>query len=107
MFVMFLGKLAITAAVFFGTWTILKLKADELGLSFTFVPAIVCALIAFVLASMFLSLFEASIDTILLCFLEDSELNDGTAHKPYYMSQVFPLYSYSLIIGSYELDQGC
>lgn len=89
MFVMFLGKLSICAAVFFGTWSILKLKADELGLSFTFVPAIVCALIAFVLASMFLSLFECSIDTILLCFLEDSEVNDGTAQKPYYMSQVY------------------
>jgi choline transporter-like protein 2/4/5 len=63
------------------------MEADELGLSFTFVPAIVCALIAFVLASFFLSLFESSIDTILLCFLEDSEVNDGTAQKPYYMSQ--------------------
>lgn len=84
---MMLGKLSISAAIFFGTWSILKIYADEMGLTFTFVPAIACALIAFVLSSMFLSLFEAAIDTILLCFLEDSEVNDGTVQKPYYMSK--------------------
>lgn len=86
-FVMLLGKLAISAAVFFGSWSVLKVYADELGLTFTFVPAIACALIAFILSTIFLSLFESAIDTILLCFLEDSEMNDGTVQKPYYMSK--------------------
>ena len=35
---------------------------------------------------MFLGVFEMVIDTIFICFCEDTERNDGSLQKPYFMS---------------------
>jgi hypothetical protein len=32
------------------------------------------------------SVYDMSLDTMLLCFCEDSSRNDGSAEKPYFMS---------------------
>lgn len=50
-------------------------------------PLLVIMLIAWAIASVFLDVFGLSVDTILLCFLKDKKLNDGSAAKPYYMSE--------------------
>lgn len=50
-------------------------------------PLLVIMLIAWAIASVFLDVFGLSVDTILLCFLKDKKINDGSAAKPYYMSE--------------------
>lgn len=41
----------------------------------------------FLIASMFIGVYEMIIDTIFICFCEDSEKNDGSPEKPYFMSK--------------------
>merc|ERR550519_3168387 len=61
--------------------------ADELPqLNFPLLPTILISLAAYLIASAFFSVYEMAIDTLFLCFLQDLEMNDGSAEKPYYMS---------------------
>ena len=39
------------------------------------------------ISTAFFGVYGMAIDTIFLCFLEDSERHDGSAEKPYYMSK--------------------
>jgi len=48
---------------------------------------LLCGIFAYFLANMFIGVYEMLIDTIFICFAEDSERNDGTAQKPYFMSK--------------------
>lgn len=42
-------------------------------------------LLTYYLGAAFMEIYDMAIDTILLCFCEDSERNDGKKH-PYFMS---------------------
>jgi len=95
-FIMFIGKLVVTAALvllsfFFFNGTLgnylTAIKEYEPELNYFFVPIIVIAIGAFVIASCFFSVYGMAVDTLFLCFLEDLERNDGSAEKPYYMSK--------------------
>merc|ERR1719456_1268082 len=46
---------------------------------------IIVGLFAFLIVSVFLSVYELALDTILICFFEDQERNDGKS-RPYYSS---------------------
>ena len=46
----------------------------------------VSVLFAYLIAHTFIGVYEMAIDTIFLCFCEDSARNDGI-NKPYYMSK--------------------
>ena len=46
---------------------------------------LVIAIFAYYIADIFLDVFKTMIDTIFLCFAEDSKHNNGK-DKPYYMS---------------------
>jgi hypothetical protein len=48
------------------------------------IPAVVVFVFGFIFGSMFFNVTEMAVDTIMQCFLEDSERNDGTATRPYY-----------------------
>lgn len=41
---------------------------------------------AFIITSVFFSVQSIATNTIFLCFIEDSERNDGSAERPYFMS---------------------
>ena len=43
--------------------------------------------VTYFIAACFFSVYAMAVDTLFLCFLVDSENNDGTAEKPYYMSE--------------------
>ena len=43
--------------------------------------------VTYFIAACFFSVYAMAVDTLFLCFLVDSEENDGTAEKPYYMSE--------------------
>ena len=45
-------------------------------------------LFAYLISHTFIGVYEMAIDTIFLCFCEDSARNDGI-NKPYYMSRVW------------------
>ncbi|KAJ3043032.1 hypothetical protein HDV00_005939 [Rhizophlyctis rosea] len=87
-FILFLAKIAITVATGVICYYCLQLQTQQgkLTLQFPFVVAIIAGAEAFVVAQIFMGVYEMGIDTIFLCFLEDDERNDGSVQRPYYMS---------------------
>jgi hypothetical protein len=47
---------------------------------------VLITILAYFVANMFIGVYEMMIDTIFICFCEDSERNDGSPQKPYFMS---------------------
>ncbi|KAM9947507.1 hypothetical protein ACTFIT_000831 [Dictyostelium discoideum] len=83
-FLMFLGRVFITAATVGISLYLLK---EHENLSFYIIPVILIGFIAFAISTGFMSVYDMSIDTMLLCFCEDCERNDGSPERPYYMSK--------------------
>ena len=57
---------------------------DE-GLTYEAVCILAVALFAYGVATMFIGIYEMAIDTIFMAFCEDSERNDGSCDKPFFM----------------------
>lgn len=53
-------------------------------ITFPPVPVILTMCISFIISTIFMDVYDTSIDTVLLCFCEDVDVNDGDA-RPYYM----------------------
>ena len=101
-FVLFLGKIVVVIATGVISYYILKVSYDskqssQFSKCFSslqdnkevqyFWPQIfVSVLFAYLIAHTFIGVYEMAIDTIFLCFCEDSTRNDGI-NKPYYMSK--------------------
>jgi hypothetical protein len=49
------------------------------------VSLVLIAILSYTIASAFMAVFDMAISTMFLCFCEDSERNDGSAAKPYFM----------------------
>ena len=56
-------------------------------LNFPLLPTLLITLSAYLISTCFFSVYEMAIDTLFLCFLQDSEINDGSKEKPFYMSK--------------------
>jgi len=82
-FVLFLGKVGVMASTL--AVGIVWFKRIE-GLHYYFAPVILVAIFAYVVAHCVLSIYEMVVDTLLLCFCEDCQMNDGTPERPYFMS---------------------
>lgn len=95
-FILFLGKILITAGVgvlafyFFSK----KLYIDPAwtqyfapDLHYYWVPLIAVIIATYFIAKIFFTVFEMAVDTLFLCALKDLEINDGTPEKPYLMSK--------------------
>lgn len=50
-------------------------------------PVIIITIATYFISSAFFSVYEIGVDTLFFCFLEDSERNDGSQQKPYFMSK--------------------
>lgn len=87
-FILLLGKLLVTGGIgvasFYWFTTPNPLKPDEL--EFSIAPVVVCTIAAYLVTSLFFSVYDMGIDTLFLCYLEDIERNDGTPERPYYMT---------------------
>lgn len=87
-FLLFMGKLLVVGIVgvasFF--WFDKLNEDDPSSLRYDVVPTIVMVIFAYAVSVLFFDVYDMAIDTIFLCFLEDLEMNDGSAEKPYYMS---------------------
>ena len=57
------------------------------SMKFSILPLIVVALVAFLIAHCFFTVYEMVIDALMVCFCEDLEANDGSEDRPYYMSK--------------------
>jgi len=55
-------------------------------LNYYLIPVIMLIPGTYIIAKAFFSVYEMAIDTMFICFLEDLEMNDGSAEKPYFMS---------------------
>jgi choline transporter-like protein 2/4/5 len=91
-FLLFLGKVVITAAVgclayFVFSGSITALKDDIPSLNYFFTPIVVIVVGSYFIAASFFDVYEMAVDTLFLCFLEDLERNDGTPERPFFMTK--------------------
>eukprot|EP00033_Pygsuia_biforma_P005634 GCRY01006224.1.p1 GENE.GCRY01006224.1~~GCRY01006224.1.p1 ORF type:complete len:197 (-),score=54.22 GCRY01006224.1:175-720(-) len=84
-FLLFLGKLSITISVAITAMEMIK-RDEDMELNYYAIVVLLIVLIAYFIASGFMELYDMAIDTILLCFCEDVERNDGSEERPYFMS---------------------
>lgn len=86
-FLFFISKLLLTGAAGTSTYFFLLYNDDIVPLHYIAVPVAIVSIIAYLITSVFFSVYSMAVDTLFLCFLEDIERNDGTSEKPYYMSK--------------------
>ncbi|KAI9204339.1 plasma-membrane choline transporter-domain-containing protein [Polychytrium aggregatum] len=86
-FIMLLSTVVITGLTGFISYILLGWKGSYLNLQIPLVPVIFIAIEAFIISLVFMSVYSAGINAIFMCFLEDSERNDGSPTRPYYMSE--------------------
>ena len=55
----------------------------------------VIAIFAYIIANTFIGVYHMCIDTIFICFCEDSERNDGSPAKPYFCSERLLVFMHS------------
>ncbi|KAK5968703.1 Choline transporter protein 1 [Trichostrongylus colubriformis] len=89
---LFIGKALITLGMgvvaffyFSGQWVVDGIPRVELY--YYFVPIVLVLIGSYFVADLFFDVYEMAVDTTFICFLEDSEQNDGSPEKPYYMSK--------------------
>jgi len=89
--ILFLGKVLIvllTTLMALGmsqSKTFLSVSGEDITGRYWSLTIILIIILSWMIASSFTAVLDMAIDTIFLCFCEDSEKNDGSAEKPYYM----------------------
>ncbi|XP_067057187.1 choline transporter-like protein 4 isoform X1 [Acropora muricata] len=87
-FLLFMGKLVVVGIVgvasFF--WFGQLNKDDPTTLQFSVVPTILMVIFAYAVSVLFFDVYDMAIDTVFLCVMIDLDMNDGSAEKPYFMS---------------------
>ncbi|KAI8824855.1 plasma-membrane choline transporter-domain-containing protein [Fimicolochytrium jonesii] len=87
-FLIFVGKLCIVLITTLGGLGLLvHLEGKDQVFANYAVPLIFIIIFSYLTASAFLSTFSMAITTIFLSFCEDSQRNDGSRERPYYMSK--------------------
>eukprot|EP01006_Ploeotia_vitrea_P051433 TRINITY_DN67559_c6_g7_i2.p1 TRINITY_DN67559_c6_g7~~TRINITY_DN67559_c6_g7_i2.p1 ORF type:complete len:595 (-),score=33.54 TRINITY_DN67559_c6_g7_i2:35-1735(-) len=82
--IVWFSKLLITAGVVFLGWVLITKTslADEADAVF---PLVVIGVVTYIIASIILHVFGTIVDTLVICFCRDVEMNNGH-DKPYYMT---------------------
>jgi len=93
-FLLFVGKMCVVLGVGVGAFYFFTGKIDWFNnlvtvpnLNYYWVPIIVIIVGTYFISSAFFSVYSMGVDTLFLCFLEDTERHDGSAEKPYYMNK--------------------
>ncbi|XP_061169657.1 choline transporter-like protein 2 [Saccostrea echinata] len=92
-YVLFLSKLLVTASVGVAAYYWFQGKITYFSeyvptdINYYITPVILVIIGTYVICCCFFSVYEMAVDTLFLCFLEDLEMNDGSAEKPYFMSK--------------------
>lgn len=83
-FVLFMGKfLVVIITVMLGY---VMMERDE-SLNYWAIPVFIAGMFSVAVAYCFFSVYEIGIDTIFICFAEDSRINDGSPGREYFMSE--------------------
>jgi hypothetical protein len=83
-FIVFLGKLFVCILTALIAFIVLKRNSDDIG--DYVIPTVAIGILAYAISVAFFNVFDIAMDTLLLCFCEDTERNDGV-ERPYYMSE--------------------
>ncbi|KAI9562773.1 hypothetical protein GHT06_010227 [Daphnia sinensis] len=91
-FLLFIGRLVIVTAMGILSFYVFTNRIHYINeyippTNYYMVPIITTVLGAYFISGLFFSVYTMAIDTIFLCFLQDTEINDGSPEKPFYMSQ--------------------
>jgi len=88
-FLLLMGKLMITAGMCALAFYVFAndLQSENYVLNYTIVPVLIIGFGTFFIANIFFGVYAMAVDTLFLCFLEDSERNDGSLERPYFMSK--------------------
>nr|KAF6508113.1 solute carrier family 44 member 5 [Rousettus aegyptiacus] len=91
-FVLILGKILVAGCIgilafLLFTQRIPMILEGPTSLNYYWVPLLTVVIGSYLVAHGFFSVYAMCIDTLFICFLEDSERNDGSTERPYYMTQ--------------------
>ncbi|XP_073644407.1 choline transporter-like protein 5 isoform X3 [Tursiops truncatus] len=91
-FVLILGKILVAGCIgvlafLLFTERLPMIIVGPTSLNYYWVPLLTVMIGSYLIAHGFFSVYAMCIETIFICFLEDLERNDGSAERPYYMSQ--------------------
>ncbi|XP_034874146.1 choline transporter-like protein 5 isoform X4 [Mirounga leonina] len=91
-FVLILGKILVAGCIGVLAFLLFTQRLPTMiegptSLNYYWVPLLTVIIGSYLVAHGFFSVYAMCIDTIFICFLEDIERNDGSAERPYYMSQ--------------------
>ncbi|TPX65108.1 hypothetical protein SpCBS45565_g05392 [Spizellomyces sp. 'palustris'] len=87
-FLIFIGKLAVVfITTLGGLGLMVYLEKDTEVFANYAVPLVFILIFSYITATAFLSTFSMAITTIFISFCEDSQRNDGSRERPYYMSK--------------------
>jgi len=84
-YILFISKVAISGLCGLAAYFYLKTYTPW-TLNYTFVPVAFVIFESFVIANIFLNVYNVGIDTLFICFLDDLHENDGSPERPYHMS---------------------
>jgi len=82
-FIVFLGKLFVCVVTALVAFIFFRSNANDIG--DYVIPTVAIAILAYAISVAFFNVFDIAVDTLLLCFCEDCERNNG-ADRPFYMS---------------------
>ena len=87
-FILFLGRILITGGIGIGSffWFSKYNANQEEKLDYSVVPIAICTIGAYLVTSLFFSVYDMGIDTMFLCYCHDVDINNG-ADKPYFMTK--------------------
>jgi len=88
-FLLFIAKIAVTAITLIISLFMLRVPYEDIQQirpSQT-VALLIVGIVSYLIAHCFFTVYEMVIDALMVCFCKDCEENDGSASRPYYMSQ--------------------
>jgi len=83
-FILFMGKFFVVIITCILGYFMMQRDED---LNYWAIPVLIAGIFSLAVAYCFFSVYEIGIDTIFICFAEDSTINDGTPGREYYMSK--------------------
>ncbi|XP_055341152.1 choline transporter-like protein 2 isoform X2 [Paramacrobiotus metropolitanus] len=91
-FILLLGKAVIAGLLGAASYYYIQQRISVFGLDvpeirYVAIPVAAVVVGTYFIETQFLQVYEMAVDTIFLCFLEDSEQNDGSPEKPYFMTR--------------------
>jgi choline transporter-like protein 2/4/5 len=87
-FVLFLGKICISLFATVICYALIEINNDYINIwkeiQYPIVPSLVVLILAFIISTLFMNIYETCIDTVFLCFCYDCDLNRHNVKDEFY-----------------------